>query len=92
MVNIDKKFILECLRTSFNEETNRNGKECTLPWIESMSMINRNDKITVPTCNSSRSVHHMSSVGHLFSKQLAKYNVTKCPGTIILLLYLDIGG
>ena len=83
--------IVDCLRISFNEEIRRNGKECTLPWIESMSAIKYADNIKMPTCNNTRSVELMSSMGHRFSKQLAKYNITKCPGESISMLFIING-
>ena len=55
-----------------------------------MSVIKRNDNIKIPTCNNTRSVDIISSVGHRFSKQLAKYNITKCPGDSISINYINI--
>ena len=83
--------ILDCLRRSFDEEVKRKGKNCTLPWIESMSALEPNDDVKISTCSNSTSVHLMSSVGHNFSKQLAKYNVTKCPGNSKYMIFcLDL--
>ena len=55
-----------------------------------MSVITHDDNIKIPTCNSTRSVDIMSSVGHRFSKQLAKYNITKCPGDFISIIYINV--
>ena len=56
-----------------------------------MSVITHDDNIKIPTCNNTRSVELMSSVGHRFSKQLAKYNITKCPGESISMLFIING-
>ena len=72
--------ISDCLRNSFRKEVKNQNITCTLPWILSMSGNISGNTSNVATCQIKREFDRVSSIGHEFSKQLAKYNNSRCTG------------
>ena len=68
----------DCLRNSFRDKVNSQNINCTLPWI--MSMSDKINSSKIPTCQTKKDFRHVSTIGHEFSKQLAKYNNSRCSG------------
>ena len=68
----------DCLRNSFRDKVNNKTISCTLPWI--MSMSDKINSSKMPTCQTKKEFGRVSTIGHEFSKQLAKYNNSRCSG------------
>ena len=68
----------DCLRNSFRDKVNSQKISCTLPWI--MSMSDKINSSKLPTCQTKKEFGRVSTIGHEFSKQLAKYNNSRCSG------------
>ena len=72
--------IQDCLRSTFKNKVKGQNTNCTLPWIQSMSgEISYNDS-SKSNCNNSNSFTDMFVLGLQFSKQIAQYNESRCPG------------
>ena len=68
----------DCLRDSFRDKVDSQNIKCTLPWI--MSMSDKINSSKIPTCQTKKEFGRVSTIGHEFSKQLAKYNNSRCSG------------
>ena len=71
----------DCLRKDFKKQLRRKDYNCTLPWIQSMvgEISYKNSSATA--CSNENDFDQLFLEGLLFSKQIAQYNNSECPGT-----------
>ena len=76
-------FILDCLRKSFKTKISAKENNCTLPWIKSMEGDLSYKNAHNETCKNDKDFYDVFLEGLQFSKVVAQYNSTKCPGILI---------
>ena len=70
----------DCLRKDFKKQLRRKDYNCTLPWIQSMIGEISYQNSSTTACNNENDFDHLFLEGLLFSKQIAQYNNSECPG------------
>ncbi len=73
---------IDCLHNLFKEIVVKEKVSCTLPWIQSMQGISRNNTTTsnLPTCNKIKDFTSVYHLGDYFTKNASAYLHPKCPG------------
>ena len=71
---------VECLREDFKKQITRKGFNCTLPWIQSMVGETSYGNSSTTTCSNEKEFDRLFLEGVLFSKKIAQYNNSECPG------------
>ena len=75
-------FTSGCLKDSFKTKVMGKQNNCTLPWIQSMVGDLSYENAHNDTCKNDKDFYDMFLEGLQFSKVVAQYNNTKCPGII----------
>ena len=70
----------DCLRKDFKKQLRRKAYKCTLPWIQSMVGDISYQNSSATACSNENDFDHLFLEGLLFSKQIAQYNNSECPG------------
>ena len=73
----------------FKKELKRKKYNCTLPWIQSMIGEISYKNSSEESCGNENDFDNLFLEGVKFSKQIAQYNNSECPGNVIAILTIS---